>query len=240
MKKRLQCYGVGCVLVVLLVLSGCASAGASFSVSVNSLSSTLASESRTYIILPGNENVNLNDLEFLEYMGYLKRALDIKGFALAENFEDADVAVLLSYGIGDPRDHHYSYAIPTWGQTGVSSSSTSGNVSVYGNTATYSSTTTYRPTWGVTGYNRVSGSYTTFFRYVVIQGYDLKKYLQSEELVQLWQTQITSRGSSSDLRYVFPVLIGAASAYLASDTKKIIELDLSENDPRVRRVKGLP
>ncbi len=240
MNRRLVFVTFFVLIGLSFVLGSCASTAVSFSVSVNSLSSASVPVKKSYIILPGNEGVKLSDLEFIEYESYLIRALNNRGFVLADSLEVADVAILLSYGIGDPKDHQYSFAIPTWGQTGVSSSSTYGSASSYGNTTTYSSTTTYRPTWGVTGYNRYSGSYTTYFRYVVIQGYDLKEYIRSEELVQLWQTQITSRGLSSDLRYVFPVLIAAASDYLASDTRRVIDIDLTENDIRVRRVKGLP
>lgn len=232
MKSILYILVLLCFLIVSFFLLGCASMGPTFYVSVNSLSSSLASVNKRYIILPGNEGVSLNDLEFLEYMGYLKRALDIQGFTLAENFEDADVAVLLSYGITDPKESQYTASVPIIGTEKYIIS----NVYIPGSG--------FQPVYGsrtaVTGYNNVQRSYTTYFRYVEIIGIDLKKYLQSEELVQLWQTQITSTGSSSDLRYVFPVLIGAASDYIASDTKNTIELDLSENDPRVRSVKGLP
>ncbi len=94
-------------------------------------------------------------LEFIEFASYVERVLRAKGMQRVSEFGSADVAVFLSYGIGDPETSEYSYSLPVWGQTGVASSHTSGSVNTYGNSATYSGTTTYTPSYGVTGYQNV-------------------------------------------------------------------------------------
>jgi len=135
-------------VIALLLLAGCASMGRPrFHVVVDSLASAGADQHRTYVLLPGNEGVTWEDLQFQEYSRYVQRALEARGFQPAQEAEDADVAIVLSYGIGDPQTRQYTYSLPVWGQTGVSSSHTYGTATAYGNTASYSGTTTYTPSY---------------------------------------------------------------------------------------------
>ena len=229
------------LLAAVLLVSGCATMGPpQFNVAVNSLASPAAATEKTYILLPGNKDVTWNDLQFQEYAGYLMRVLAAHGFVPVKSAEKADVAIVLFYGIGDPETHQYSYSLPVFGQTGVASSNTYGTISSYGGSASYSGTTTYTPSYGVTGYTSQTGSYTTYFRYAKIAAYDYQKYLQTKEQVELWKTTITSIGSSGDLRQVFPILIAAASPYIASNTGKQVHVSLYEADPVVKAVKGEP
>lgn len=114
---------------MLAVLSGCATVGQQpqYHVEVDSLAAPTAREKHTYLLLPGNEGITWDDLQFQEYALYLMRVLNSQGFISADKAEDADVAIVLSYGIGDPQTHQYSYALPVWGKTGVSSSHTYGH-----------------------------------------------------------------------------------------------------------------
>ena len=221
------------------LISGCATVGQpQFHVTVDSLASPTAQEQRTYLLLPGNKGVTWDDLQFQEYALYVMRALHAQGFVSAERAEDADVAIVLSYGIGDPQTQQYTYSLPVWGQTGVSSAHTYGTATAYGNMATYSGTTTYTPTYGVTGYSTHTGSVTTYFRYALLTGYDFKEFRDSSKQVQLWRTTITSSGTSGDLRRVFPVLISASLPYLATNTGKQIPVELYESDDIVKALKG--
>lgn len=166
------------------------------------------------------------------------RVLNAQGFTAASKADDADLAIFLSYGIGDPQTQQYTYSLPVWGQTGVSSAQTYGTATAYGNSASYSGTTTYTPSYGITGYSTHTGSVTTFFRHAQITGYDFKEFRQSNKQLQLWRTTITSTGTSGDLREVFPVLIGAAVPYIATNTGKQISVQLTESADIVRAVKG--
>jgi hypothetical protein len=221
------------------VLSGCATMGQpQLHVAVDALASSTAKEKYTYVLFPGNEGVTWDDLQFQEYSLYVIRVLGAQGFIAAEKHEDADVAIVLSYGIGNPQTEQYSYALPVWGQTGVASARTFGTASMYGNSATYSGTTSYTPRYGVTGYSTQIGSVTTYFRYMSITGYDYKKFKESNKQIQLWRTTVTSTGSSGDLRRVFPILIGAGTPYLATNTGSKISVQLYESDEIVQAVKG--
>ena len=140
---------------------------------------------------------------------------------------------------GDPQEHQYSYSIPTWGQTGVSSSYTTGTISSYGGYGSYSGTTTYTPAYGITGSTTHIGSYTTYFRFIVLDAVDLDEYKKSKKEVQLWKTYVTSSGSSSDLRRVFPILVAASQQYFGKNTGQKVEVNLDEEDERVTEIKGI-
>jgi len=225
----------------MLLLVGCATLNKThFVVEVDSLARDEAGNAESYILLPGNEGVEINDLQFQEYARYLIRALASRGYELAEHAEDAELAIIMSYGIGDPKTHQYTYSLPVWGQTGVSSSHTSGTATAFGNSATYSGTTTNTPKYGITGYTAGVGSVTSYFRYAHIVAYDFSEYRKTEEEIQLWRTSLTSSGSSGDLRRVFPILISAAVPHLGTNTGQQVEVKLFETDDVVSAIKGVP
>jgi hypothetical protein len=222
-------------------LMGCATSGKpAYSVDVDSLASAKAASQKTYLLIPGNEGITWDDLQFQEYAIYLMRVLDAQGYKSAQSMDEADVAIILSYGIGDPQAHQYSYSLPTWGETGVSSSKTYGTARTYGNRTSVNSTTVYTPSYGITGYNTHVGTSIQYFRYAFITGYDLEEFNRSGKQIQLWQTTITSAGSSGDLRRVFPALIGASAPYLATNTGKKINVSLRETDKVIKAVRGEP
>lgn len=227
------------VLVVSLVLAGCQATAPRFEVNVDSISAPTNNELKRYILLPNNKGITVDNLQYQEYARYVERALATHGFVKANDFNDANVAIFLGYGIGDPQTNQYTYSIPTWGKTGVSSSSTNSTVNVYGNTATVNSNTTYTPTYGVTGSTTGVSSYTTFTRYLVINALDLNEYKATEKQKQLWRTSVVSTGSSGDLRQVLPVLVAASKPYLSKNTGKQVKVSIREQDQPVLEIKGI-
>lgn len=222
-----------------MFLAGCAVAP-QFNVSVDSISAPGVGDKTAYVLLPGLKDVNEGDLQYQEYASYVDRVLQSNGYTKAPSFQEADIAIFLGYGIGDPETHQYTYSLPTWGQTGIASSNTYGAVSTYKNTKTYSGTTTYTPTYGVTGSTTHIGSYTTFFRYMFLDAFDLEEYRTTKKEKQIWKTTVTSTGSSDDLRRVFPVLVAASKPHIGTNTGKKVTVILKEADQRVAEVKGEP
>jgi hypothetical protein len=210
-----------------------------FHVNIDSISSEEALTKKKYILLPGNKDANAEDLQFKEFANYIHRALIAKGFVPADNAESAEIAVFLAYGIGDPKEHQYSYSMPVWGQTGVSSSTTSGTLSTYGNYGSYSGTTTYTPTYGVTGYTSHVGSYITYFRFMSLDAYDLGIYRKQKKASQAWRTTVTSTGSSGDLRRVLPILVAGSKEYVGSNTGQKVQVILYEDDAEVLEIKNI-
>ncbi|UTM57068.1 hypothetical protein L4174_014910 [Photobacterium sp. CCB-ST2H9] len=229
------------ILVLFLGLSGCSTLGQpTFNVVVDSLTSGTAQHQKTYVLLPGNAGVSVNDLQFREYSTYLVRVLQAKGYVAATTPESAEQAIFLSYGIGEPQTQHYSYQLPTWGQTGVAFANSYKTTSTFGSMTSQTGTTMNTPSYGITGYQTYTASETTFLKYVQIEGVAFDKNSRSETPVPLWKTTATSSDASDDLRRVFPVLVAASAPYLAANTGQKVHVALTESDAAVSSVKGLP
>lgn len=223
-------------IIILFLFQGCV-VKPHFIVNVDSITAPNNTPKKTFYLIPGMENVHKSDIHYREYEKYVEKALLSEGFKKISNIQNANIAIFLSYGIGDPETYQYSYLLPTWGQTGVSASNTTGSVNVFGNTGTYSQTTTYTPKYGVTGYQQRTGYYTNYFRFMILEAIDLDEYRKSEKAITIWKTTVTSSGSSGDLRRVFPVLVGASKKYIGRNTGQNIIVKLRENDLRVLKLK---
>lgn len=218
--------------MVIFFLTGCSPR---VQVSINSIGNHPHGY-QSYILLSGMKDSNPDDLQYKEYAGYIHKVLQDKGFKQTD-FANADMVVFLYYGLSDPKNEQYSYSMPIYGQTGVSSSYTTGTVNSFGNMATYSGSTTYTPTYGVVGSQNYSGTRTYYTRHIILDAVDAKKYKELQKIQSLWKTTIISTGSSGDLRTIFPILLGAGKEYIGTNTGKAINVNLSENDDRVLAVK---
>lgn len=221
------------------ILSGCATMVQTRYVSnVDSLAQTDASTKKRYVLLPGGKAVDADDLQFKEFAGYVDKILIEKGFVKVSYLQDAELAIFFTYAIGDPQTYNYSYSLPTFGQTGVSSAHTSGTMSLRGSTATYSGTTTYTPTFGITGSSTYIGTNTIFSRFLLLDAYDVATYLKDNKMSQVWKTNVVSSGSSGDLRLVAPYMVTAMKPYLGTNTGRKIEVVVLANDPEVQLLRS--
>lgn len=224
------------LLMSVVILQACSP---KVSVTVDSISSPQAKEKNKYLILPGNTDCSEDDLQFQEFLALTERALKFAGFEKSNSLEEADVAILLSYGISEPNVYQYTYTTPVYGQTGYSSSTTYGTLNTYGNTATYSGTTTYNPTYGITGYQTNIGTGVLFTRYMALNGVDVKECIDSSKIIPLWRTSAVSVGPNGDLRRIFPVMLGVSKGYFAKNSGEKISFEVTEDDERVLEVKGI-
>lgn len=218
-------------LVLLPLFTGCETVQpVRYQIQVSGLSAGIHNDGKTYYLASALKNTPESDLQFREYARYLERALEKQGLRRMQSIDEADQIVFLAYGIGDPQTVQYSYAVPTWGQTGVSGAHTSGAAFSFGGMTKYSASTDFTPSYGVTGYVPVTGIVTYYFRFIRIDCFDLAAYRKDKKEHQLWRTDITSDGSSGDLRRVLPYMIAAAKPHLGSDTGKQILIQLEEGD----------
>ena len=211
---------------------GCVSPAMRFHVAIDSINNNEPTAGKSCVITSGMKDVSTDDLQFKEFATYVKQALALKGYTISEDTNTADINVFLGYGISEPSEHQYSYAMPIFGQTGVSSASTYGSISG-GNIM---ATTTYTPSYGVTGAVPMTGSYITYTRQISLLAYDLKYYRETKKEKQLWKTEIVSTGSSGDLRFVFPLLLGAGYQYIGDNTGAKVNVDLGLDDERVSNI----
>jgi hypothetical protein len=235
MRAALLAASVG---LIGFLSTGCAEPSG-YVIQVNSINDHNRPPGKIYSLLPGNENTPSTDLQFREFAAYVNHILSAKGYSETTDPNKAETVIFLSYGVGGPKEHQFSYNVPVWGQTGVSSASTYGTINRYGNQSTFSGQTAYTPTFGVVGYAAESGTYVTYWSYMVLDAYDLRESTASKKSVQIWRTATTSTTQNGDLRWVFPVLAAATKGYVGLDTGWAIHVALSEEDAVVKETRSV-
>lgn len=192
------------LLLIAVALTGCETMG---EVAPNRVTSNVEvfhqlkpSVVLTYNLMPFKEQES--KLEYATYANKVKEQLDAKGFIEASS-DKADVVVFIEYGIDDGKEVISSY--PIWGQTGVASSTTYGNISAYGNTGKYSGTTYNTPSYGVVGSG--TSSDTVYKRYLKLEMIDNKVYLATKKLKNTYEAKVISVGSTNSLTRIMPYMI---------------------------------
>jgi hypothetical protein len=189
------------------------------------------------VIVPEQNQKVSNNFELAEFSGHIERVLSTKGMVRVNDSKLADVVVFVGYGIGDPKNEIASYSIPTFGQTGVSSSSTYGHVSPNGS---ISATTTNTPSFGITGWNSVTSRYTTYDRWMRIAAVDLTSFDDPKGVRERWRVEVKSSGSSGDLRLIFPVMAYSASQFVGTNTGKAVPVKVKEKAKEYGAFLALP
>jgi len=187
------------ILSAAILLNGCAGLIKSDIAVFHVLPDTPQPTSYAFIPLKDQEG----SLEYETYKGLIRTELTKYQYTEVP-IERAEVVVAFGYGIDTGKDKISS--IPQYGQTGVSSSTTYGTISTYGNYGTYSGATIYTPTFGVTGYQTVSQ--TQYTRQVWLHIVD-NESLRRGKVKKVYEANVVSRGSSSQIAKVMPALIKA-------------------------------
>lgn len=222
------------VTALALMLSSCARY---YIVNVDAINNRETPQDKTYVINPGNKDIAPGDLQFQEYASYLAKALSGLGYTLADSAKNSGIEIYLSYGVGEPERHEYSYAEPLWGQI-------SADVNTYttetrsGDTTHSSSYTTVTPEYGIMGYSTRTGVYTSYNKFIVIDAYGTGVKQKGAKLKHLWKTRISSAGSTKDLRKVFPILLAAGAPYIGGNTGEEKEIEFPEESEDVKKLKG--
>ncbi|MBI4209380.1 MAG: hypothetical protein HY538_06715 [Deltaproteobacteria bacterium] len=185
------------------------------------------------------EKVGLNDLEYAEYSNYVRRALISSGYVPSEKFDEIEIFIFMSYGIGDPITAYKTYSVPQYGKISGGTSSFSALTAGTGGTSSTIGTITEPTQYGVVGSRTQVRSETTYFRYLVLEAIDAGAFKKDKKIIPVWKTTVTSRGSSDDLRRVFPILVAAARPYIGTNTEHKIKVRLKEKNPEVLFIKGI-
>jgi len=213
---------------LLIASSGCATQ-IYYRVNVDSIRDESYVQNKKYVLLPANEGITDNDLQFKEFSGYVRRALAANEYEEIISFEEAELAIYLGYGISEPQSEQSSYSTPVWGQTGFSS---------YYNA--FYDTIVYTPSYGITGYESHVETLTTYSKFIFLDAYDLTEKKDSQDPVQVWKTTVTSTGPSGDLRKVFPILVAASKDYIGANTGEQLTINICETDEAVLDIKMVP
>ena len=233
--KNLTVLFIALTLVVFTA-SGCVRA---YHVQVDSISDRSVQLNRIYQIVPGNKDTNANDLQFKEFAGLLVNAMSIQGYKLASDSQPAEMEIYLSYGVGEPEKHTYSYTVPVWGQTGVNVYTQTNVLRSPDHTGETQYTTTYEePQYGVTGFANQTAEYTAYKKYIILDAFDIKNGKRGSNLTEIWKTSISGTGKSKDLRKVFPAFLAAAETYIGANTGAEITVNIEANSVLIKQIAG--
>jgi len=178
----------------------------------------------TYTILPvkGQDN----DLEFQDYARMVEMKLSERGYRRTDLIS-ADMAIFIAYGINSAGVRNYAYSLPVYGTNSFSGSSFGS-----GGMTTFSGTTS-----GIVGSQTVAGSTQEFTRTLIVDVVDYAHYKNTGQIVSLWKGDITSTGSSNDLRLVMPMLVESGFKHFGENTKKGITHVYSEYDSDIEKLR---
>lgn len=187
------------LLIVGLLVSSCSTIKSNV-ISYNVLGNYKSG--KTYIFLPLEEQVE--KLEYKTFSSMIAEKLLIHGFTLAEGSNEPDIIIAFGYYIDDGVEQIGS--TPIIGQTGVSSSSSTGTIYSSGNTATYRGSTSYRPSYGVVGSRTYS--YTEYKRTFWMKFID-RKSINGQLFNTIYDVQVVSSGSTPQIQPIVPYMINA-------------------------------
>jgi len=224
-------------VIMPIVLAFCVCGCSRFVVRVDSITDPAQPEKSLYYIFPGMQGVSPNDLHFKEYTSYLSQAFQSRGFREVEP-DSAQLIIFVAYGIGDPRTVSFQYSVPVFGRTDPGATTITGTTYGATGTSTTFATVTPKRRYGVVGTQTYSGTSTTYFRFLILDAIDYEAFKIDSTLRVLWNTTVTSEGSSGDLREVMPALVAGSAKYIGTNTGKQIEIQLLENDPAITKLRS--
>lgn len=219
------------VISLFLSFSACTTGRIGYNATVDSINDPALLEKKRYILLPGNENIKPEDLQFREYANYINRALSNRGYKRVDNPDDAELIVFAFYGISDPKTFSYIYSYPVFGK--VAGGKTDYSFTTFGKSGSVSTfgTATTPNQYGVVGTGVGTSYKVLYYRYLNLDAVDFGAYKKTEKFISAWKTMVTSGGESGDLRVVFPALATAAKRWLGTNTKQQISVFVGEDDP---------
>ena len=193
------------VVLVVLGIAGCAFNQSNVS-RFHKLDSSHSQA--TVTVLPANKTI-AGSIEYSIYKEKLESHLTSQGFRVVSPNSNikAQLTALLNYGIDTGNIVTEAYSIPVWGQTGISSSYTSGSVQMYGNYGSISATTHYMPTYGITGYNTGTVSNTVYTRVLQLDIFDTHPDPASPR--KIYESKVVSKGACSTINLVVDEMLAA-------------------------------
>lgn len=215
-----------------------------FGMKVDSIVAPERRKPGNYYVIPGLKKVSPRDLQFREFAAQTARAMEFRGYGKAGSPAEAELLILLSYGIGAPKVEYEVVSspvydlVPSGTSTTVAQSNTRSSRFGSGLTTTTTSSTRQDMRLGVVGSSSSTRKRVEFDRFLQLVAIDAELYKQSGQFEEVWKTTVTSTGSGDDLRRAFPVMLAGAMRRIGVDTRGKQFLKVPEDHPRVRYVKG--
>lgn len=199
---------------------------------VNSYSTGDKIQGQKFYLTHENDRSLENNFEYKEFSSYLRKVLTEKGMVESAAADEADVVVFFGYGIGEPRNEIYDYAVPIFGQTGVSSARTTGSFTGGNVTAN----TTFTPSYGLTGVVPRSETLTIYDRWLRFAAVDAQSLKSGNKPVEKWRVNVKSSGSIGELRNIVPFMIFSAKDYVGISSMRVVQVKVKYKSNKVKKL----
>ena len=205
-----------------------------YKINVDSFGSDISLADKKYVLIPADTSIDQSDLKYMEYVKYIDKILTRNGYSPAQITDNPNTVIFVNYGISDPKVFERDVIVPVWGQVGVASSTTTIQKNTYGG---ITGNTYNTPRYGVVGSNVVKQQEVQYLRYLTLAAYDLEYFKQTGKEKKIWILELTSAGSSDDLRKLIPPMLVASTNYIgkSSGEKKLITI--WEDNPLLKELK---
>lgn len=246
---------IGVAAGVALALSGC---GTLYTLDVTAYNNpNLELElDKTYVILSGNPDINVNSPEFQAYADQVERALSPKGYRrlTEDGVSSAALGVYVSVDVGDAskRFHKVSTAVyeTPYAENSTDVLRSSGNSQASrGGTGQQGQqpTPVNAPAREVlAGYEEAGFATTVYTKHLNLVAIDLQKYIEDIASVgrtdavpkEVWSIDVETTGQPKNLDEVVPVMVAAGQPYVGASTEDVITVKMSETDRRIDAIRG--
>lgn len=204
------------LIITATILTGCISTVRTNVEAYSALPETV--QSKKVYIAPF-EGQNASSLQYKTNASILAGELSEKGLQVVSRAGDADLVAFMGYAVDSGERVTTQYAIPQWGVTGYSGSTTYG--SVYGNT--FSTNTYYTPTYGVTGYSTGTSTEIVYTRSFAINIVD-----PSSRALK-YEARAVSRGKCASFTGVAEQIISATLKEFPKGSVGAVDLPFDGN-----------
>ncbi len=249
-------FAAGGVAGLAVALSGC---GTLYKLDVTAYSDPRAELGKTYVVLSGDPDLDVNSAEFAEYAKQVERALAPKGYqrVSGNDLSAVDLGIYLAADISESgkRYHKVStpmYEGPTPDNLGAATTSyggpPSGGGSGGGGGGQQGMTVEVppQPREILSGYEQTSFATTVYTKHLNLIAVDLQQYLQDiarvgrEDAVprEIWSIDIETTGKPSDLTEVIPVMLAAGQDFVGESTEDVVQVRMNGTDRRIGQIKG--
>jgi hypothetical protein len=210
-----------------LLLSACAN---TYEMKVDSLTSSKLDHGVSYRIVNRNPTIETDSLRYKEAEKAVKVALSGKGMYEAADLEKADVVVTLDYGIGPPRVTQETRSQPVFAtaQGQVHTVMVQAGSDRQGNPLYMTITTQDAPTTQYVGDEEYVVPVITYEKYLRLSARENKPATEGKQPQEVWAVDVTTDGTSNNLRKYIPLMAAATIGYIGKDTSGEQKVQLKE------------
>lgn len=233
--RRRPCGPVFAIASAFLFLAGCNTT----QVTVDSLAKPDAENAISYQLRNRNPLVADDSLRYKEAADFVKTALSGKGMYEAPPNVTPDMVVDLDFGIGPPETKLEIISEPVYvevpGRTRIETRPVrdprTGQIVHITVTVQDPSTTEFA------GFREYEVQTTVYEKYLRLTARENAEASEGRPPSEIWTVDVTSEGTSRDLRKNLPVLVAASIDYIGKDSQGQQTIKLTDKDPDIAFVK---